>query len=224
MQLEGYEPLSGRSRWAQRALVAVVIIEAFAILSGYAAYSLYGHDVITQDELDTTSLREGIVALVYVLVFAAAAVLFIRWFRRAYRNLPALGIGTLRFRPGWTIWAWFVPLLSLWRPKQIANDIWRASDPDAPPHQGAQWHENPVPALFQWWWGVFIVTTFLDNIAFRVDWRADDVPAYRDAAKAFLAADSAGLIGAILALLVVRRTTARQEARAARLAEAAETA
>jgi len=72
--------------------------------------------------------------------------------------------------------------------------------------------------------GILIVSTFLDNIAFRVEWSANDIPAYRDAAKAFLAADSVGLVGAILALLVVRRTTARQEARAARLAEAPEAA
>ena len=222
MYPEGYEPLSGRSSWVQRALVAVIILEAFSILSGYAAYSLYGHDVITQDELDTTDIREGIIALLGVLAFVVAIVLFIRWFRRAYRNLLALGIGTLRYRPAWTIWAWFIPILGFWRPKELANDIWRGSDPDAPPHQGTQWHENSVPALFQWWWGVFIVTTFLDNIAFQVDWKADDIAAYRDATAAFLAADSAGLIGAILALLVVRSTTARQEARAARLAEASE--
>jgi hypothetical protein len=217
----GYEPLSGRSSWAQRALVAVIILEAFSILSGYAAYSLYGHEVITQGELDTTDIREGIIALLHLLAFVVAAVLFIRWFGRAYRNLPALGVLTLRFRPGWTIWGWFVPVLGLWRPKQIANDIWRGSDPDAPPYQ--EWHEKPVPALFQWWWGVFIVSNILDNVAFRADLRADDISAYREAARAFLAADSAGLIGAILALLVVRSTTARQEARAVRLAETSET-
>ena len=221
MYPEGYEPLSGRSSWVQRALVAVIILEAFSILSGYAAYSLYGHDVITQDELDTTDIREGIISVLHLLAFVVAIVFFIRWFGRAYRNLPALGILTLRFRPGWTIWAWFVPLLGLWRPKQIANDIWRGSDPDAPPYQ--EWHGHPVPALFQWWWGVFIVSNILSNIALRAYWRAEDVPAYREAARVYLVADSAGLIGAILALLVVRSTTARQEARAARLAEASET-
>jgi len=218
MKLEGYEPLSGRSRWAQRALIALIILDVFSLLSGYAAYSLYQHDVITQDELDTTDIREGIIALLDVLAFIVVTVTFIRWFRRAYRNLPALGVGTLRFRPAWTIWSWFIPFLGLFRPKQIANDIWRASDPEAPPAQGAIWHENPVPTLFQWWWGVFILSNFLNNIAFRIDWRAHDVPAYSEAARAFLAADSVGLIGAILALFVVRRTTARQEARAARLA------
>jgi hypothetical protein len=35
----------------------------------------------------------------------------------------------MRWSAGWAIGAWFVPVLSLVRPKAILNDIWRASDP-----------------------------------------------------------------------------------------------
>ena len=37
----------------------------------------------------------------------------------------------LRYGTGWAIGAWFIPIFNLFRPKQIANDIDRASAPDA---------------------------------------------------------------------------------------------
>jgi hypothetical protein len=224
MKLEGHEPLSGRAMWAQRALIALIVLNAFSVVSGYFEYSLYGHDVITQNELDMNDIRQGIVGLLDFTAFVVAVVMFIRWFKRAYANLSALGATNVRFARGWAIWSWFVPFMSLFRPKQIANDIWRGSDPSAPAEQRVEWDERSVPALFQWWWGVYLVWSFIENIAFRVYWHANDVSAQQAAAGASMFADSVGIVGAILALQVVRRMTTRQEERAARLAAAPEPA
>jgi hypothetical protein len=215
---EGYQPLSGRAVWAQRALVAMTLIDLVAVASGYVEYRLYQHDLITQEELDSTDLRQAVVALIQTAIFVFTAVMFIRWFKRAYENLRALGAPELRFRVGWTIWAWFVPFLNLWRPKQIANDIWRTSDPEAPAEQGEGWRDRSVPVLFQFWWAGFVILNFLYNAAFRIQLRADDIPGYSDAAVAYLIADSLSAVTGVLAILVVRQTTERQEKRAARLA------
>ena len=128
-----YEPLSGRAKWAQRALIAVALVNAVGAVSAFAAYKLYQRDLVTQDDLDTTDLREGLIAGLTLIATVVTIVLFIRWFRRAYRNLPALGAEPLRFKSWWTIGGWFIPIANLFRPKEMANDIWRASDPDAPP-------------------------------------------------------------------------------------------
>jgi eukaryotic-like serine/threonine-protein kinase len=214
-----YQPLSGRGKWAERALIALAILNVIGAVSAFAAYRLYQHDVITPDELDTTDLREGLVALVTLVALIVTIVLFIRWFRRAYLNLPALGAEPLRFKSWWTIGGWFIPIANLFRPKQIANDIWRASEPDAPPSQGTSWHDDDVPPLFQWWWAFFLVGNWLDNIALRVEASADDIDSYRRAAAVTMVTDVIDAAGAVLAVLVVRRTTRRQESRAARLAE-----
>jgi hypothetical protein len=150
-------------------------------------------------------------------------VFFIRWFRRAYRNLPALGATGLRYRSGWTIGSWFIPIVGLILPKQIANDIWRASDPEERPDQGTLWQGDDVPALYQWWWGFFVVGSLLGNAAFRADLAADDLDGYRRAAAVTIASNLVDIVGATLAVLVIRRTTDRQEARAARLAASAGT-
>lgn len=50
---------------------------------------------------------------------------------------------------GWTIGGWLVPVLNLFRPKQIANDLWRAGDVQGGPD---------VSALVTWWWLTFLVS------------------------------------------------------------------
>jgi hypothetical protein len=110
--------------------------------------------------------------------------------------------------------------LNLFRPKQIANDIWRGSDPSAPAEQSVEWQERSVPALFQWWWGLYIFVGFSYNAAVRIDWNATTAASHQTAAGAGMFADSLSVIGAILALFVVRSATIRQEERAARMVAA----
>ena len=57
------------------------------------------------------------------LCLLASHVALAVWTGLAYRNLFALGVGDLRFAPGWGVWAWFVPFLNFVRPKQIVDDV-----------------------------------------------------------------------------------------------------
>jgi hypothetical protein len=166
---------------------------------------------------------EGIVLLI-------AAVLFLLWFRRAYRNLAALGARQLRFAEGWAIGAWLVPLLSLVRPKQLLNDVWRASDPDLPAEEDGSWRRQPVPSVLTWWWMTFLasmitravttesVHTLAVLMTFGLLNRPLDQVQPTSGVQAL--ADLLTVIAGLLALRVVRMTTARQQARAARLATA----
>lgn len=196
-------------------------MNAIGVVSAYFAYQLSGDNLITQDDLDRTDLREGLIALLTLVAYVFAIVFFISWFRRAYRNLPALGATGLRYRSGWTIGSWFIPIVGLILPKQIANDIWRASNPDRRPDQGTLWQGADTPPLYQWWWGFFVVGSLLGNASFRAELAADDIDGYRRAAAVAIASNLVDIVGAVLCVLVIRRTTTRQEARATRLAESA---
>lgn len=88
------------------------------------------------------------------LAFLVSAVLFMAWFSRGYRNLRRMGVQNMRYGPGWAIGAWFVPIFSLFRPKQIANDVWRGSERGV--EVSAQWRQVEVPRLVHWWWGLFL--------------------------------------------------------------------
>jgi Protein kinase domain/Domain of unknown function (DUF4328) len=164
---------------------------------------------------------EGVVLLV-------TAVLFLLWFRRAYRNLEALGARGLRFAGGWAIGAWFVPILSLVRPKQLLNDIWRASDPDLPVDNDGSWGRKPVPSVLTWWWLAFlasmiaraITTESVHTLAVVMTFGLASQPLDQVQPTSGIQslADLLSIVAGLLALRIVRLITGRQEARAARLA------
>lgn len=95
----------------------------------------------------------------YWLMLLVAAGAFIAWFHRAYKNLRSLGLQGMRYGTGWAIGAWFIPIFGLVRPKQIANDIWRGSEPGVEVTSG--WHRAGVPRIVHWWWALFVVQGFL---------------------------------------------------------------
>ena len=205
-------------------LLAIAVVDLLAVASGLAEYSLLTRAEspagITDAEASANDLRQAVVGGVQFALYVTAVVLFILWFSRAYRNLPALGAEGLRFRFGWAIGGWFDPILGAALPKQIANDIWRASDPERPPDQGEDWKAAPVPRLYGVWWAAFILENWLGNIALRLSRGGDDVGELKRATAFYIFSDAIGIAGALLAARVVRRTTARQESRATRIAAA----
>jgi hypothetical protein len=165
VQVSQQDPLRARARWAVVGLVVAVVsllvsIGADALEIGLMDRVLGGANVTVAD-LHASDTRQGVAQVAYLAALIIAGVFFIRWFSAAYRNLSALGHGEPRFGRGWAIGAWFVPFLSLVRPKQIANDIWNGSDPGAPALSGSGWKNAAVPQLLSLWWGLWIGSNLL---------------------------------------------------------------
>ena len=168
------------------------------------------------------------VGLVQAAWFLVTAGLWLAWFRRAYLNLPALGARRLRYRPWWAVGSWLLPVFTLFRPKQVLNDIWRASDPDLPFDQPDAWRRRPVAELLGWWWLAFLASILVRSITTEAVHAAADLmllgllpeqlDRFQPSAGMQILADLLTVVCGLLALRVVRRTTARQADRATRLA------
>ena len=220
----GVEPLGGRARWAVIALIAVVVTDLVAIGSDLLEVDLMqdlidGKDV-SSSKLDADDYRQIGVGLVTLAVYVASIVFFIRWFHRAYSSLPALG-AQLRFKTGWAIGGWFVPIMWFWRPKQIANDIWRGSDPST---RSLHITKTEVGGLMGVWWAAWIIDGFIFT---RSAAAYADTPSATDAGISALLGDTSGagdirssaildavgscidIVAAVLAIVVVRRLTLR---------------
>ena len=161
----------------------------------------------------------AVIGAIQFLVYAATAFVFIRWFRRAYRNLAPLGAERTRFKSWWTIAGWFIPIWNVFRPKQLLNDIWRGSDPSLPPRTDA-WRDGDVPGFFLLWWLLWIASTYADQVALRLTFTGDTPDELRNSSIAYLVTDAVDAVLALLAIVVLRMTTARQEERAASLGAA----
>lgn len=212
--------LGGRARVVLGLLIATILVDIASILVELDYRSVLdgirSGIVPTYARAVAVDNRRSGVAIVDFILSVVTVIAFIVWFRRAYRNLPGLGRRDLRFKRGWAIGAWFVPLMNLVRPKQIANDIWRGSSgPDGvepservPPH----WTQRPVPALLHWWWFVYVVGGIGGNITARALFGAHTLADQISASTASVVSDAIDILAAILAILVVRALTARQEA------------
>ena len=99
------------------------------------------------------------------------------------------------------------------------RDVWRASDPEAPPDQGDTWQREEPPILYAVWWIGWVVLNFAYNIDFRIYLRAETLDELQFSSLFTAVTDSASVPVALLAIAVVHRTTERQDARAVRLRE-----
>jgi uncharacterized protein DUF4328 len=216
-----FVPLASRASWAKKLLLVAGVVDALAVVTGLASYRLADRAAsgsATFEQFNAAEARHDLVILTQMVVYLVAAVVFIRWFHRAYANLPAVGIEGLRHSSGWAIGAWFVPIASLFWPKQIADEIWRGSDPSLEADPGRSWREGNVPVFFGVWWLAFITSSLLVAAGSELWGGAETYSDVKLAAVVEVAGNTLGILSGVLAYLVVERTSERQQARATRIA------
>ncbi|GGR15458.1 DUF4328 domain-containing protein [Streptomyces netropsis] len=161
------------------------------------------------------------VDFLYLLLIAATAVLWVIWFRRARLNAEYFAPGTHRFGAGWAAGAWFTPVVNLWFPKQIANDIYRASSPAGP-------HNVRKGLLNSWWtlWVTGMAFSLVGSATYsgadvKIRARGYDASAVEDDIHTLMTGVSFTvfsrllfLVAAVLAALLVGQLTKMQEQRA----------
>jgi hypothetical protein len=124
-----------------------------------------------------------------VALYVATGIVFINWMWRGAHNNERLGRMRPRYTPGWSIGGWFVPFLNFVVPVRVMHDLWQGSDPDAAGY--VDWRRLHRSPLVGWWWGCYL---------------AGGLFVLRYAGTALIAA------AAVLAIILVRRITDRQEA------------
>jgi hypothetical protein len=152
------------------------------------------------------------------LVILTAAV-FLAWLSRVITATAALGAKGLRWTASAAVWAFFIPVLSLWQPYKILRDVHDALDPGdlpepkmrvVPAQEGyrrVSIVDPPPPgkihhASIRVWWGAFLSGLVLSAIGHLVE---DPVNRHTFSTLAELFE----VISAFLAWLMVRAVTDR---------------
>jgi hypothetical protein len=197
----GTDPIVGRSRNAVAALALVLVAEIGTIASDAIALPWLDDptDVDAASRFDTVT---GIAALVEFLALIVAAIFFIRWFNLMYRSLDSLCPGARRYATWWSIGGWFIPIMSLFRPKQMLNDMVRCA-------YGAQ----TAPWWASVWWGMFVFASIAGNIDGRVSINAETIDEIQASTTFDIFATAIYVATAPLAIIVVRRLTEAMEAK-----------
>ncbi|MFF1355365.1 DUF4328 domain-containing protein [Streptomyces sp. NPDC058297] len=192
-------------------------IDLFALWVGFEQRSLAADFVAGHlsagaegdaDRIDSLYSAAGVAQL---CALVATAVVFIVWFRRVRVNAEV-------FRPdghsrsrGWASWGWFVPFVNLWAPRQVANDTWDASVPEA--GLIPQKHSR---AVINCWWTLWLVSNVVDNVAGRMYDNAEALGEIKTATEVMMLSDALDIAAVVAAIMFVRSLTRMQNEKALR--------
>ena len=125
-----YGPSAVQAKPLERLGAVTATLLALNATLGLFSSASAGWSVLAKAEVSplpgTTLLAPGTgvpwAALGPVALTALTGICFMAWLFRATSNLGLYGVRPRR-RPGWAIGAWFVPVISLWWPKQMVDDV-----------------------------------------------------------------------------------------------------
>jgi hypothetical protein len=92
----------------------------------------------------------------------------------------------------------------LWKPFQAMREIWQASA------QPGNWKNVQTPPLLGWWWGLYLASQVLSNVAYRLSEKIDSMD---DAVLASVITTLSNISGSaldVLAFLVVAKIAQNQ--------------
>ncbi|TWD80628.1 uncharacterized protein DUF4328 [Kribbella amoyensis] len=148
-------------------LIGLVTVMSWATAwSDWHSYRIVEAVRDDQDKLDQADLIAGSFGIVAALALAAAAAVFIVWLWRVRWNAEMFCRGEHRLTRGWVLGSWICPVLNLWYPKQVVDDIVAASDPRTSPHVTTL-RGIPGTRLVWAWWLTWVVGLVLDNVTQR---------------------------------------------------------
>jgi len=166
------------------AITGLVNVLEAVLLNDFVTFDVWAND-------GRVSYSVGVGGL---LVFLVTAAVFLGWLHRSCGNLAALGVQDRHFSPAWAVTCWFIPGVGLWKPYRAVHEIWKAGDPST----------FGSSNLIRLWWSAWLVSLVLFNVyAFS---GVTDIVSWQGTLSA-----QATVLAAVLAILVVRSVSTRQD-------------
>jgi len=186
-------------------MLGVTILNMFSL--GWQYYLLIDVQAnpgsIDMETLRTSDTLRTVITVVNFIMLVVSMIIFIMWFRRAYYNLHCLSWHNARHSEGWAAGSWFIPILSLFWPYQIMEDIWRGTQNAIKERFGAP----QSAAIIGWWWTLYLVNNFFGYITAFTTRGADNVDGLLTATKVEFVGEIISIAAIIITIQVIQRTS-----------------
>lgn len=139
--------------------VVNTIINVYATL---LVHSFMNGRTISIQEYNTYEMVETGITVIVSIGTIFCAIVFIQWFRRAYFNLHKLKKG-LHYSEGWAAGGWFVPIMNLFAPYNIASDLVKHTETILTKRDLIEKKPRRHQVL-GWWWATWILSGLLYRI------------------------------------------------------------
>lgn len=209
------QPLDNQERAKYVIICFYITLGAYALMlvSDYMEYQLLSTRFFGMDEATANDQRQSIIGLLSLGAQIALIITFIQWFRRAYHNLHKIGERDLLTSEGWAAGAWFVPILSLFRPYQIMVEISKRTKSFVLRNDNNVEFDNSEIRISDnksdlriilLWWISWIVTSIASNISFQITRNGVDVDTFIYSNVVGMFSDAVGIISIIFAIKMVK--------------------
>ena len=212
-----FNPIRSLSYFVMIALALAAVCDVFSIVIGIAQIVSPTSSVNLDGEGDVSTwlMIQGLIYLLDIPIYIFTVVMFLIWLHRAHSNLEALNARNLEFTPGWAVGWWFIPFANLVKPFQVVREVWFESDPEFPTERvffsdGLK----SAPTYIGVWWAMWLLSNFAANVTSRA-YDPNTMANVAITGYLFILTAALSIAAAVLAIMVVRDITDRQEARLA---------
>lgn len=203
------EPLLPNEQRARSAILLIWIVmglDFLSIISGYFQYELLNSvkngSEISTEAANANDLREQAIAIIYLVAYIISAIMFIRWFRRAYYNL-SLRAKRLSYSDGMASGAWFIPVVNLFRPYKIMKEMYEETS-TLLFTKNIQPEKELETTRIGWWWALWIFCGILGRIYSRLLLDANTVDEYISSTIMSMISDAISIPLALITVKVIK--------------------
>jgi Domain of unknown function (DUF4328) len=189
-------------------LSLLLALAAAGLWSGHLGNvgALENHTKSLQDVFDSRDVALAVDAWM-VLVIVVAGIVWLIWQYRAHANLRALGVGNLKYSPGWAVGWWLIPFANFVMPYLTMRELWKASEPEA---GSVDWAARKTAAILGLWWAGRLAIQVLFQIGSFFGGNLDTSSDLRAEAWFYIFGNLALVACGVLAILLVRSIDDRQ--------------
>lgn len=202
-------------------LGAHTLVDLLSLVVAFERQSLVSAVIDDPESIDMSAAEANdswyaLSGVAQMTAFVLTGIVFVIWLYRARRNAEAITPIEHRRSTGLVVFAWIIPIVNLWVPKQIVDDIWVTSALQNPPlnplHPDAL-RNAPRSPLVRGWWLSWLVAIWVSSLFYRVGARGEDLESELLMVRTEIWFAVPTLICAVLAVLVVMTITKTQERR-----------
>ena len=169
--------------------------------------------LVTEEEIEANDNHATIVGLSFLAVFITFFITYLVWKYRVYKNLYPLESQQIRFSPAGAVGWYFCPILQIWRPCQVMNDIWLGSNPG-----GIGNIPRAASGFVLLWWIAWLTDGIISQVSFRMMPKEDaTIKALIDSTWLNVYANIAGIASLLLTIVIIWLVSKRQIERHNRL-------
>ena len=203
-------PLIDNSNRARNILIIFWIyflIGILMLISSFMDYQLYSNAVTEyyydENEFVPGEIRQALVAFLQLSIMLFSIIFFLMWFYRAYSNLHKTSKTPLEYNKNMAIWAFFIPILNLYRPFKIAHEIAVEGRLLVNSLRGSIGDQFPG-WIIGLWWGAYLINNIVDNIAGRMMNNAGTNEQFANTASVYIFSNIINLLAILMTIYMIR--------------------